>query len=108
MSRAQSVRCWPASCKLMMVLRHDKAGTMTRPKAYYHRWLPVVHAELGAYLCTSGRAATPLEKRWGLKIRGHSLGGERLSGSKTFLYKATLQRLRDMEGRLGQFKVPTM
>ena len=113
--QALSTRKKPAprlqgSANLLMLLRLDRTGTIGRSKTYYHQWYTVLRVELLSRFRSdkmSMATADPLtsDQKYGVILRGHSLGTERLSGSKTFLYKATLQQLRDIEDRLVLFKV---
>ena len=100
---------FPVSMNLKTVLRYEKTKTLTRRKAYYHRWLAVVRCELLKKV--SATRWTDIHRSWvpaavyANLVQYHSLGTERLSGSKAFLYKATIQRRRDIEERMVEFKV---
>lgn len=108
----------PMSANLLALIRRARGRPIARSKAYYHRWFAVVRYEMlhdfcqvwggPAGDCSWFRArqhsyASPAA--YGVILRNHSLGPERLRASKAFLYKATVQRLRDLEAQLMTFKV---
>jgi hypothetical protein len=105
-SRKRRLRCLPVSMSLLLRLRMHFTGAMARSKVYYHVWFAVVRAELRLSFDRGTLAKGFMEdEQYRLVLYGHSLGPDKISGSKAFLYKATLQRLRDLEERLALVKV---